>query len=245
MMDYHKLAYLTYKRIGKKKRSAKFKSLTRFERRHFSGLHFSKGEQLLSFLLYLLSYVFGDMFVLKYLEYLEISHEKIPQLIKEDKLHSKTLGQVSPYYVMSVTYGLSDGIVEVLSAVSGISAFVKGTNLLLAGIIIGLSGSISMGVGAYMSYNNKRSGKYALLTGLSYFISAIFVTVPFMFKGGIIMALVIRGIISFFNGYLRGIFEMKSPLKRGVEYSLLTLFTAIVVREIGVLLNRSFLHNII
>ncbi|MEM3851751.1 MAG: VIT1/CCC1 transporter family protein [Methanomassiliicoccales archaeon] len=54
--------------------------------------------------------------------------------------------------VRDVFYGMSDGLVEVLAAVAGLEPVVK-TSILVAagGLVVGISGTLSMAIGAYMS----------------------------------------------------------------------------------------------
>ncbi|MCL4399050.1 VIT1/CCC1 transporter family protein [Candidatus Parvarchaeota archaeon] len=55
-------------------------------------------------------------------------------------------------HIREVVFGMNDGLVEVLAAVAGIVGIYH-DNLItaLAGLIIGISGTLSMGVGAYLS----------------------------------------------------------------------------------------------
>lgn len=54
--------------------------------------------------------------------------------------------------VRDIFYGMSDGLVEVLAAVAGLEPVVK-TSILVAagGLVVGISGTLSMAIGAYMS----------------------------------------------------------------------------------------------
>ncbi len=54
--------------------------------------------------------------------------------------------------VRDVFYGMSDGLVEVLAAVAGLEPVVKTPVLVAAGgLVVGISGTLSMAIGAYMS----------------------------------------------------------------------------------------------
>ena len=60
-------------------------------------------------------------------------------------------------HVREIVFGMNDGLVEVLAAVSGLVGIYK-SNLLtsLAGLIVGVSGTISMAVGAYLSSTSEK-----------------------------------------------------------------------------------------
>ncbi len=54
--------------------------------------------------------------------------------------------------IRDVFYGMSDGLVEVLAAVAGLVPIVKTPILVAAGgLVVGISGTLSMAIGAYMS----------------------------------------------------------------------------------------------
>lgn len=109
-----------------------------------------------------------------------------------------------------IIYGVSDGLVEVLGAVAGLAAII--TNhiyIALGGILVGLSGTISMSLGAYLAKNSetefrineekkrellglesdkeqiekysKQSRKSAASVGGSYIIGAVVPILPFVF----------------------------------------------------------------
>ena len=60
--------------------------------------------------------------------------------------------QVSPQRVRDIFLGLNDGLVEILGAVSGFfGAFTSTTTVLVAGIMVGVAGAVSMGAGAYLA----------------------------------------------------------------------------------------------
>ncbi len=55
-----------------------------------------------------------------------------------------------------IIYGISDGLVEVLAALAGLSALIADhTYVSLGGLIVGVSGAMSMSVGAYLSKNSE------------------------------------------------------------------------------------------
>src|SRR6476646_4624937 len=54
--------------------------------------------------------------------------------------------------VRDIFLGLNDGLVEILGAVSGFfGAFANATTVLVAGVMVGVAGALSMGAGAYLA----------------------------------------------------------------------------------------------
>jgi VIT1/CCC1 family predicted Fe2+/Mn2+ transporter len=54
--------------------------------------------------------------------------------------------------VRDIFLGLNDGLVEILGAVSGFfGAFAAATTVLVAGLMVGVAGALSMGAGAYLA----------------------------------------------------------------------------------------------
>ena len=57
-----------------------------------------------------------------------------------------------PQRVRDIFLGLNDGLVEILGAVSGFfGAFASATTVLVAGLMVGVAGALSMGAGAYLA----------------------------------------------------------------------------------------------
>lgn len=110
-----------------------------------------------------------------------------------------------------IIYGISDGLVEVLAALAGLSAIIADhTYVAMGGLIVGVSGAMSMSVGAYLAKNSETqfrisqirrnailnneesdSGKVekyrnetrlaAINTGLFYILGAAIPILPFLF----------------------------------------------------------------
>lgn len=60
--------------------------------------------------------------------------------------------QLSPQRIRDIFLGLNDGLVEILGAVSGFfGAFANATTVLVAGMMVGVAGALSMGAGAYLA----------------------------------------------------------------------------------------------
>ncbi len=142
--------------------------------------------------------------------------EGLQKIIKEEIEHEEVFenqmekSQEQIEKNRDIIYGVSDGLVEVLGAVAGLAAII--TNhiyIALGGILVGLSGTISMSLGAYLAKNSesefrineerkrellglksdekriqeysKQSKKSAASVGGSYIIGAAVPILPFVF----------------------------------------------------------------
>ncbi len=137
----------------------------------------SKFRKLASLTLLKFTYrVFGLGFVIKLLEHSEVSsineylslfesdylsnHEKqlLIKIIKDETLHEAVLGEEEkPYktfldHVREIVLGMNDGLVEVLSVSAGLAGtFLSPLYVFAGGILVGVGGALSMGIGAYVS----------------------------------------------------------------------------------------------
>lgn len=123
-----------------------------------------------------------------------------------------------------IIYGISDGLVEVLAAIAGLTALLTNhLDVALGGLIVGVSGAMSMSVGAYLSknsetqfkisklrreaiLNNKKSDSHkeekyrgesrrsAVNVGAFYILGALIPILPFIFLGRV-WALIISVIL--------------------------------------------------
>jgi VIT1/CCC1 family predicted Fe2+/Mn2+ transporter len=61
-------------------------------------------------------------------------------------------------HVRDYVLGMNDGLVEILGAVTGLSAIYTGDPLIVAvsGLVVGIAGALSMGIGAYISVRSQR-----------------------------------------------------------------------------------------
>jgi len=96
-------------------------------------------------------------------------------------------------YISSIILGLNDSLIELTGALVGFS-FALGDNLIvaLAGLITGVSASLSMTASAYMQAryeDGKNPFKAGLYTGSAYFIVVFLLVTPFMVADNILTAL--------------------------------------------------------
>lgn len=182
-------------------------------------------------LLYFLSFILGKTLTINLLERGEvesiIKYKKFKNSLKNEQIKSaldkiiedelshenvfNSMNETTEQFldrIQATIYGMSDGLVEVLAAVAGLTGIIQNDFIIgLAGIVVSLGGTISMSLGSFLSkssesefrisnikreniLNNenksdeikeqkKRSTNSALYTGFSYILGAIFPVFPF------------------------------------------------------------------
>jgi VIT1/CCC1 family predicted Fe2+/Mn2+ transporter len=161
--------------------------------------------------------------------------------------------------IRSIMLGLNDGLVEVLAAVSGIAVIANSPLVVaLSGIIIGISGTLSMAGGVYISSkshglissdktesdSSESPNKQALYTGVFYLGGAISVVLPFIFGmsgfEGIAASLIISCAILVFASTAVAILSSTSITKRISETILISLGAVAITVALGALLRFYF-----
>lgn len=118
--------------------------------------------------------------------------------------------------IRDAVYGMSDGLVEVLASVAGLApVLIKPLFVAIGGLVVGISGSLSMAIGAYLAVKAQKDYsdskvklekirkeingenaeeeqenfanpvRSAINTGIFYIIGAMFPILPFFFLSGI------------------------------------------------------------
>ncbi len=128
----------------------------------------------------------------------------------------------------NVIYGISDGLVEVLAALAGLTAIISDhIYVAMGGLIVGVSGAMSMSVGAYLATNSEaqfkisqlrrnailnnevrddskvqkyrnESRRAAINTGMFYILGAAIPIIPFLFLP-VLYALILSVILVAFS----------------------------------------------
>ncbi|AAY80956.1 VIT1/CCC1 transporter family protein [Sulfolobus acidocaldarius] len=90
-------------------------------------------------------------------EFTQQERQKIREIAIDEAVHEELLGRLKAKDVGDFIYGISDGLVEVLAATSGIAGAI-GNPLFVAvsGLIVGASGTLSMSIGAYLSTKSSK-----------------------------------------------------------------------------------------
>lgn len=172
------------------------------------------------FLIYIINEIFGLSLTIKFLEYKETGYYKklgkvfslykskkeariIAKIKRSENLKESPLKNSINEYgkvisnIRDITIGMNDGLVEVLAATAGLAAAINIPLLvLIGGLIVALSGTLSMAGAAYLSTEyekgvrivQKRSysspKKSALYIGVSYIIGSSFPLIPYLFGYG-------------------------------------------------------------
>jgi VIT1/CCC1 family predicted Fe2+/Mn2+ transporter len=173
-----------------------------------------------------LARVLGLTFVLKLMEKKEGTGSRIyrdlalvypeaEDLAREESTHERAilamLDEELLTYIGSIVLGLNDALVELTGALAGFTLALGNTRLIsLAGLVTGISASLSMAASDYLSSraeNDPRAKKSAIYTGISYIITVTLLILPFLLLQskflalGITLAIAVL-IIFFFNYYI-------------------------------------------
>ncbi len=186
----------------------------------------------------------------------------ISEIKKDEMKNEKPLEDKILYYnsvldnIRDIIFGMNDGLVEVVAAVAGLgSALYYANYILLGGIIIALSGTMSMAGGAFLSteyeknINIKKDGKKpkssAMYVGLAYIFGAMFPLLPFIFgiSGylGVAISLVITAIVLSIVASIISVISDKSIPKSIMKTLLISMGAAAVTIILGYY-ARVFLH---
>lgn len=163
--------------------------------------------------------------------------------------------QMSPQRVRDIFLGLNDGLVEILGAVSGFfGAFASATTVLVAALMVGVAGALSMGAGAYLAGSSEaevrdtevRRRRFlgepegteegrgtplasGMRVGLSYVIGAVVPVLPVLFGARTLLpSLVVAGgvivVVSAILAFLSGM-----DVKRRILLNLAIIAAAVAI----------------
>jgi VIT1/CCC1 family predicted Fe2+/Mn2+ transporter len=168
----------------------------------------------------------------------EQNHEaEILRMLDEERLE----------FVGSIVLGLNDALVELTGALAGFTLALGNTRLIsLAGLITGISASLSMAASDYLSSKaegDANARKSAVYTGISYVITVMLLILPFLLLSDKFIALGITLttavlIIFFFNYYISVAKELNF-VHRFLEMTLISLGVAAFSFGIGFLLKAA------
>lgn len=169
----------------------------------------------------------------------EIDHEnELIEMIDEEKLK----------YAGSMVLGLNDALVEFTGSLAGWTFAMQSNRLIsLAGLITGISATLSMASSEYLSVKNeegKNPLKSSLYTGAAYLVTVVLLILPYMLLPDksyvtalfIMLAAVIL-IIAAFNYYI-SVARTISFRKKFLEMSMISLSVAAASFLIGLLVKK-------
>ena len=161
-------------------------------------------------------------------------------------------------YIGSIVFGLNDGLVEILAAVSGIAVIATtSTVVVVSGFIIGIAGTLSMAAGAYLSAKSHglvqeeieevddlspRQG--ALYCGTYYFLGALISIIPFIFGlsgyTGILSAIILVSIVLTTASIIIAVVSGTSIRKRILEMLAISLGVVLATVILGTIARVYF-----
>ena len=157
------------------------------------------------------------------------------------------LDEQSLQYAGSVVLGLNDALVELTGALAGLTFAFQNTNLIaLAGLITGISASLSMAASEYLSVKSDESGqdplRSALYTGIAYIFTVIMLIFPYLLATNYYISLVWTIfnailIIAVFNYYI-SVVRGYDFHKRFLEMASISLGVALLSFMIGNLIRN-------
>jgi len=234
--------------------------------RKYSKVHV-KSNLLLVFFYTFLARMLGYTFVIKRMETkqnhfnfnasaitkLKPEIPEISQIMAQELVHEQTLiallDEELLHFVGSMVLGLNDALVEFTGSLAGYS-FAMGSNRLitLAGLITGISATLSMASSEFMSARtegNEEAVKSALFTGAAYLITVVLLILPFMLLPDksyglalIIMLVIAILIIAAFNFYISTAKDLNFK-SRFLEMSAISLGVAFISFLLGIVVKKA------
>jgi VIT1/CCC1 family predicted Fe2+/Mn2+ transporter len=149
---------------------------------------------------YLIARVFGITFAIKLMEGMErraqsydrVFIDKIPEIqtiLTNEETHERELialiDEERLKYVGSVVLGLNDALVEFTGTLAGLTFAIQNTQIIaVAGLIMGVAASLSMGASEYLSQRSDEGStdpvKASVSTGIAYIITVALLILPFL-----------------------------------------------------------------
>lgn len=172
--------------------------------------------------------ILGYTFMIKLLERAEDKDidsyragiDRIPELkqvLEEEEIHEKKLTEMLDeerlHYAGDIVLGMNDALVELTGALAGYTFAMQNTKIIaMAGLITGISATLSMAASGYLSSREndaKNAAKSSLYTGVAYLITVALLIAPYLlapvsgyFRALAAMLLIAVLIIAAFNYYL-------------------------------------------
>jgi VIT1/CCC1 family predicted Fe2+/Mn2+ transporter len=149
---------------------------------------------------YLIARVFGITFAIKLMEgvekraqsYDKAFIDKIPEIqtiLTNEEIHEHELialiDEERLKYVGSVVLGLNDALVEFTGTLAGLTFAIQNTQIIaVAGLIMGVAASLSMGASEYLSQRSDGGPtdpvKASVYTGFAYIVTVALLILPFL-----------------------------------------------------------------
>ncbi len=195
---------------------------------------------------------FNEIIVKKFFTEINENIPNIDKILKDEEEHEEKLIQMIDeeklQYVGSMVLGLNDALVEFTGSLAGWTFAMQSNKLiLLAGIITGISATLSMASSEYLSAKNEGEEnplKSAIYTSIAYIITVVILLIPYAILPNeyfihslIIMLLFVIIIIAAFNFYISVAKDLNFK-EKFKEMSLISLSVASVSFIIGILVKK-------
>lgn len=159
-----------------------------------------KPDQVRILLYYLAARIFGMMFAIRLMEGVEKRAQMVdrsrsslipemPQILANEESHERDLiallDEERLKYVGSIVLGLNDALVEFTGTLAGLTFALQNTRIIaVAGLIMGVAASLSMGASEYLSLRSGESPTdpflASLYTGFAYILTVALLILPFL-----------------------------------------------------------------
>jgi VIT1/CCC1 family predicted Fe2+/Mn2+ transporter len=212
---------------------------------------------------YFLARIFGLTFAVKLMEQGEANaaliYEKIAKdipdvksIIEDENTHEQELlnliDEERLKYVGSVVLGLNDALVELTGALAGLTLALQNIKLVaVAGLVTGIAASLSMAASEYLSTKsegNKDPIKASIYTGITYFLTVIFLIFPYLILQNPYLCLGITLfnaiIVIFIFTFYVSVAQEAPLLKRFIEMAVISLGVAALSFVIGFFIRQFF-----
>jgi VIT1/CCC1 family predicted Fe2+/Mn2+ transporter len=212
---------------------------------------------------YFLARIFGLTFAVKLMERGEANavliYERIAKdipdvktVIEDENAHEEELlnliDEERLKYVGSVVLGLNDALVELTGALAGLTLALQNIKLVaVAGLVTGIAASLSMAASEYLSTKSegdKDPIKASVYTGITYFLTVIFLIFPYLILQNPYLCLGITLfnaiIVIFIFTFYVSVAQEAPLLKRFAEMAIISLGVAALSFIIGFFIRRFF-----
>jgi len=178
--------------------------------------------------------------------------EKLKKIILEEKFHEEKLIKLFDdeilKYIGFTVLGVADAIIEVSGVHAGFLGLTTQTLIAgLAGLIVGFSASMSMGVAAYLQSTHSKTIKpikAGFLTSISYIICVIFLAIPYFLTKSMIIAFTSSISVAIFIIMLFNFFSSVVEKRKFVKEFIKSVFLIIGVSFASFLFGE-FLSNLV
>ncbi len=225
----------------------------------YSGLE-AKAAMLRVWFYTILTCIFGYTFVIKVMEKGETSAAlgyvplipDVPEaeiIVRQEEDHEAMLHDMLDeerlHYVGAMVLGLNDALVELTGTIAGLTfALADNRIVALAGIITGISATLSMAASNYLAEranNNPKAFKSCLYTGIAYLVTVVLLVLPYllypqdMYLAALVTMLAVVVFIIFFFNYYISVAKSEPFWKRFGEMAAISLGEAVISFVIGLL----------